>query len=154
MSKPIFGPLNFTDPNEIYEAAKIHEKAPLNWDPDYPVKEEEIQKWVRFLNKAATDPSVFVVCAKNEHGALIGLHWLQLTEKYGVPCGHIQSLWVDEDYRREGIARELKQRGEDWARSHGAKFVTTSVFYSNKRMIDYNLKLGFVARQVEMTKDL
>jgi GNAT superfamily N-acetyltransferase len=149
-----YGPINFEDPAEVYEAAKIHESAPLNWDPGYKVREPRIQNWCKFLNKAATDSSIFVISAKDPAGGIVGLHWLQLTEKYGEKCAHIQTLWVSEKHRKSGIGRELKKRGEEWAKARGAKFAVTEVFYANKKMIDYNLKLGFSARQVEMIKDL
>lgn len=150
----VYGRLNFEDADEILSAARIHESAPLNWNPKYIVRDEHVQNWVRFLEKAALDPAIFVVSAKTQAGEIIGLHWLQLIEKYNAKCAHIQTLWVSEDYRGSGIGKELKRRGEQWARSVGAKFVVTEVFYANRKMIDYNVKLGFTARQVEMIKDL
>jgi len=149
-----YGPIDFQDPDEICSAAKIHESAPLNWNPDYKVTELRVQNWCKFLKQAASDSSIFVISAKDKTGSIVGLHWLQIIEKHGEKCAHIQTLWVSESSRRSGIGRELKKRGEEWAKSNGAKFVVTEVFYSNKKMIDYNLKLGFTARQVEMIKDL
>lgn len=154
MQEITFGPLNFSDPNEIRRAAEIHESAPLNWDPSYVVRPERVQNWCQFLTSAARDSSLFVVTAKTQAAELIGLHWLQMTERYDVRCGHVQSLWVAETHRQSGIGRELKSRGEQWAKSQGAKFVVTEVFYANQKMIDFNLKQGFSARQLEMIKDL
>lgn len=148
-----FGPLNFSDPGEILRAAEIHEKAPLNWDPCFVVSTERIQSTFRFLKSAENDPSVFVLCARDGDD-LVGLHWVRLTEKHGQKCGHIGSLWVSEKFRKQGIGRELKTRGEEWAKSQGAEIMATQVFYSNKKMIDFNVKLGFAPLQVEMVKNL
>lgn len=154
MHNIVYGTLNFEDSNEIRRAAQIHESAPLNWNPSYVVRDERVQNWCKFLRSAAQDPSIYVVSAKTEAGELVGLHWLQLTEKYNEKCAHIQSLWVAEEHRQSGIGAELKKRGEEWAKKNGAKFIVTEVFYANKKMIDYNIKMGFSARQVEMIKDL
>ena len=148
-----YGPLAFGDPEEVEWAARIHESAPLNWDPDYEVTDLRVGNWVKFLGEAANDPKVHVSVARLGP-RLVGLHWLVMAEKHGVSCAHIQSLWVDPQQRSRGIGKALKDRGEAWAKSRGAKFVWTEVFYANQRMIDYNLRLGFSAGQVEMTKAL
>lgn len=149
-----YGVPDFLNADEIYRVAEIHEAAPLNWDSSWKVTDDGVRNWVRFLEKSKTDPSVLILVAKSSDGAIVGSHWVKLTEKHGVSCGHIQSLWVDERLRGRGIGHELKKRGEDWARQAGAKFLTTDVFYSNQKMIDYNLKQGFKPQQVEMTKNL
>lgn len=150
----VYLPLNLSDPGEVRFAAEIHELAPRNWNPSHIVREERIQFWCDFLNRAKQDPSIFTITARTESAAIVGIHWLRLTEKYNEKCAHIQSLWVNENHRRMGIGAELKRRGEEWAKRNGAKFIVTEVFYNNREMINYNLTLGFSARQVEMVKDL
>lgn len=95
----------------------------------------------------------FVLLAKEEN-SIIGLHWLKMIDKFGKPCAYIESLWVHEDHRKSGIGSELKRQGEEWAKSQGAKVITTSVHYANKKMIEFNLNKGFEALQVEMIKSL
>ena len=53
-----------------------------------------------------------------------------------------------------GIGHELKTRGETWAKNKGAKLLQTAVFYENTKMIEFNKKLGFSTRTVEMMKEL
>jgi len=153
MDEISYGTLAFEDPAEVERAARIHESAPLNWDPSYEVTDARVANWVDFLGKAAKDPNTYIGVARQD-GALVGSHWLVMDERHGVPCAHIQSLWVDPDHRLRGIGKALKERGEAWAKSRGARFVWTEVFYTNQRMIDFNLRLGFAAGQVEMTKNL
>jgi GNAT superfamily N-acetyltransferase len=154
MEDIVYGPIRFDDSDEIHRVAEIHESAPLNWNPTHEVREERVQYWCTFLGDAAQNPAVFVITARTQLNEIIGIHWLHLVEKYGEKCAYIQSLWVSDKHRNVGIGRELKKRGEEWAKSSGAKFIATNVFYANEKMIAYNLKLGFSARQVEMIKDL
>ena len=149
-----YGPLNFIDPVEVMRAAEIHENAPVNWKPDFVLFDARVQACVLSLKKCAGDASVFIATARSPKNEIIGFHWLCLVEKYGEKCGHIHSLWTSTKYCNHGIGGELKRQGEAWAKSQGAKFIATEVFYANKKMIEYNLKRGFVARQVEMLKDL
>jgi GNAT superfamily N-acetyltransferase len=152
--KITFSGLNYDDPAEIERMARIHEGGPLDWIPGYEVSEALVAQRVISLRTTQDDTAVHILTARNEAGEVVGFHWLQRIEKYGRTGARIDSLWVDEAYRRQGIAQALKKRGEAWAKSVGAKFIVTEVFYVNKTMIELNLKLGFTAQQVEMIKDL
>ena len=154
MEKIKFSGPDYSNPAEIERLARLHESAPLDWIPGFQVKEAIVADRVKFLRDAEGNEAIHILTARNEAGEVVGFHWLQRTEKYGRTCARIDSLWVDEAYRRQGIAQELKARGEAWAKSVGAAFIVTEVFYVNQTMIDLNLKLGFEARQVEMIKDL
>jgi|GEM_PF-2528581 GNAT superfamily N-acetyltransferase len=144
---------NFEDDNELLEMARIHESAPLNWNPDYKITDERLKYWVGFFKENNNEEEVKYILAKNDN-KIVGLHWIKISEKYNTRCAKIDSLWVHDDYRKKGIGAEIKRQGEVWAKENGAKFIVTEVFYSNQRMIDFNLKQGFEARQVEMIKDL
>lgn len=149
----IYTPLNINDETELRSAAYIHESTPQNWDPSYKVTEDRVLFWVDYLKNLLTKEKSFAIVAKNGN-SVVGLHWLKMTEKFGKPCAYIESLWVQEDCRKSGVGSELKRRGEEWAKAQGAKIITTSVHYTNKKMIEYNLKKGFETLQVEMIKSL
>jgi GNAT superfamily N-acetyltransferase len=61
---------------------------------------------------------------------------------------------VAEKYRGKGIAKELKRRGEVWARSIGASFMNTHVLVDNERMLAINASLGYQPYKVKMRKKL
>lgn len=149
----IYTPLNINDETELRSAAYIHESTPQNWDPNYKVTDARVLFWVDYLKNILTTEKSFVLLAK-DGSSVVGLHWLKMTEKFGKPCAYIESLWVHDDHRKSGVGSELKRQGEEWARSQGAKVITTSVHYTNKKMIEFNLNKGFEALQVEMIKPL
>lgn len=154
MEKITFGGLNYDDSAEIERMARLHEQGPLDWIPGYEVAEALVVQRAISLRTTQDDTAVHILTARNEMGEVVGFHWLQRIEKDGRTSARIDSLWVDEAYRRQGIAQALKEQGEAWAKSIGAAFIVTEVFYVNKTMIELNLKLGFTAQQVEMIKNL
>ncbi|MGZ3788098.1 MAG: GNAT family N-acetyltransferase [Bacteriovorax sp.] len=146
--------LNYNSPDEILLAAKIHESAPLNWDFEWKVTDAGISQWVKRINEFKDSNKMFLLFAKLSNGEVVGFHWLRLYEKDNENLVNIDSLWVSDKLRKNGIGSELKRRGESWAKSMGATTITTNVFYSNKNMIDFNLKLGFKAEAVKMSKKI
>lgn len=150
----IYQELDYNNTDEIYAAAKIHESTPLNWNPSMKVTEEEIAYSVKKINESKDTKTVFILFAKLASGEIVGLHWLRLYERHNEQVVNIDSLWVNEKLRKNGIATELKRRGEDWGRSKGAKLVTTNVFCENEIMMKLNLKLGFKPDSIRMSKSL
>ena len=149
----IYTPLNINDETELRSAAYIHESTPQNWDPTYKVTDARVLFWIDYLKSLLLNEKSFAVVAK-EGSLIVGLHWLKMADKFGKPCADIESLWVQEDHRKSGVGSELKRLGEEWAKSQGAKIITTSVHYTNKKMIEFNLNKGFEPLQVEMIKSL
>lgn len=146
--------LNFQKPSEIYRCAQIHESAPLNWDPSYRVTEEKIQIWCKFLRNSADNKDLLTLLVKSPQNEIIGMHWVVMTERQGDKVAQIHSLWVADEYREQGIGKELKRLGEQWAKKNGAVMMITGVFFNNESMIEFNMKLGFKPQHVEMTKKL
>ena len=150
----LYQELNYNSPDEIYTAARIHESAPLNWDATWKVTEEGIAQYVKKINELKDTKKMYLLFAKLPDGEIVGFHWLRLYEKHNAELVNIDSLWVSDKFRKNGIGVELKKRGEEWAKGRGAKSITTNVFFDNKKMIDFNLKLGFKAEAVSMSKNL
>ncbi|MGE0173143.1 MAG: N-acetyltransferase family protein [Oligoflexales bacterium] len=153
MTEITFGELNFLDDAEIQKVALIHEETPMVWDPSHKVQPEALAQRVAFLKGAKDDPSFYCVVARGpEH--IVGIHWLRLVESPYGKYAKIDSLWVAESCRKQGVGSTLKRMGEQWASSHGAKYMTTTVSPENHRMLEFNKKLGFRPRMIEMVKPL
>ena len=148
----IFTGLDFANEAEIRHIARLHQKGPLAWIENYEVSEEAVKATFNVLSESQENPKTHVIVARISD-KLLGFHWFSITSEDN-KLGRIESLWVDKKYRNQGVARQLKARGEVWLKENGATRVKTAVFYVNKRMIDINLKAGFTPGQVEMTKKL
>ena len=55
----------------------------------------------------------------------------------------IFDLWIDSDYRRQGIATQLKLKAEEIATIYNLKMVYTHTEEDNPHVIELNRKLGY-----------
>lgn len=63
-------------------------------------------------------------------------------------------MWVDSEFRRSGVGKELKRRGEDWAKKSKLDHLYTWVHVDNKKMIAMNEKLGYQTQNIKMVKKI
>lgn len=106
-----FSSLDFTNTDEIKKIAKLHLEVPLGLIPDYQVTEDHINQIYQALVK--NDPDTHLIVARDAEQNLIGFHWITLLDQ-ATKSARIDSLWVAEHYRRQGIAQKLKSLGEKW----------------------------------------
>ena len=149
-----FSTLKHVTTADLKRIARIHQEQPLEWIEGYAVREEAVEGTYKELITPLEDKKSNLIAAYNDHGDLVGFHWISVKNQGEQTFARIHSLWVDPKYRRRGIAHQLKELGEAWMRAQGAVRVTTEVFYVNQKMIDLNIKLGFTPWQVEMIKEL
>lgn len=57
--------------------------------------------------------------------------------------GYIEGLYVDADLRRQGIASQLIQAAEDWARSRGIWEIASDCLIDNQVSLAMHLANGF-----------
>lgn len=74
--------------------------------------------------------------------------WPYLAESLGTFAEHsrfgsVFQLWVDPEWRRQGIALKLKQAFEDDARNKGVAALYTKTETENSHVIELNLRLGY-----------
>ena len=86
--------------------------------PDHTVKEMQAE----FAETMAKpDAAFFLACAEDVH---IGFAQCQLRHDYvegtdTSPVGYLEGIYVAEEYRKHGIARDLLSACETWAKSKG-----------------------------------
>lgn len=92
----------------VRKLAVMHE----SWDPRrYPYIENIERRYDRWLKARATDPrSVFLV-AEVPAGGVVG--FVVATIESSIPIyrltefAFLHDLWIEEDYRHEGVARQM-----------------------------------------------
>src|SRR4051812_18327850 len=92
----------------VSQLATLHEK----WDPQrFDYKPDPEMMYSRWLRSRATDPrSVFLV-AERESGMLVGFVIATVEETIPIyrlsETGFMHDMWVEPQYRNEGIARQM-----------------------------------------------
>ncbi len=89
-----------------------------------------------------------------ESRQIVGVHLLRRIEEGPSVGAHVAGLWVAERCRRQGVAKALKARGEAWARSIGAEFMSTNVLVGNAAMLALNRALGYRDYRIHLRKRL
>jgi len=59
------------------------------------------------------------------------------------PVGYLEGIFVEKDYRRRGIAKQLVQIGELFAKQKGSKELASDCELDNKISEKFHLKIGF-----------
>jgi len=136
----------------LTQIAKWHNLTPKLWNPDYRVSDADIEKTVQRI-KNTKNEDLFLAIAEDNKGQAQGFIWAYKQEK---PKDSIMilSLYTTEEYRRCGVATNLKELLEKWCQIEGIKKIQTTVHYNNPNMMELNQKLGYIPGMVYMTKTL
>ena len=155
ISDILFRELNYADRNEVSQFQNLF------WNVPASLGDEYISKRTPEFIEACIDKAISTENEKNTfsglalaQGKIVGIHLLRKFEELDSIGVHIANLWVDEKHRGKGIARELKERGEFWAKAIGAEFLNTNVLPDNEVMLAVNKAYGFKPYKINMRKRL
>jgi ribosomal protein S18 acetylase RimI-like enzyme len=144
----------------VDKLARLHEK----WDPGrYDYKPNPAQMYRRWLATRAADPSsVFLVAERDAlmkdvpflAGFLVG------TIEESIPIyridrfGFIHDVWVEQDYRHEGIGRQMAMLAMEKFRELGVKQVRLETAAANEPARKLFASCGFRSASVEMLAEI
>lgn len=120
---------------------KAAELALLLW-PGHSV-DEFILEMSEFISSDNT--AIFLAFVEEEP---VGFAQIQLRTDYvegtsTSPVGYLEGLFVKEEYRKIGIARQLVEHGEQWAKLKGCSEFASDCELDNSESIAVHRKLGF-----------
>lgn len=111
-------------------------------DADPEETQEEFEAYVE-----GGDPRLYTVVAERPGGRLAGLLELSLRAHaegcLSSPVACVENWYVDEDFRRQGVARALLEAAGDWARHRGCGEVASSCVLENSVAQSVQEALGF-----------
>jgi aminoglycoside 6'-N-acetyltransferase I len=70
--------------------------------------------------------------------------------------GYLEGWWIEPDYRRNGIGRNLVSAAEQWARGKGCEEMASDSELGNDLSLEAHLRLGYeeTSRLVHLRKEL
>lgn len=122
------------------DLAAVAEMAALMWDSP---EEELMDGFVKIVNDE--EAQIFL---KQIQGNPAGFAQCQLRHDYvegtdSSPVGYLEGIFVKEEYRRRGYAKELLSACEGWAKEQGCTEFASDCELSNKGSFDFHMGMGF-----------
>lgn len=70
--------------------------------------------------------------------------------------GYLEGWWIEPEYRRNGVGKNLVKAAENWARSKGCEEMASDSEIGNDVSLTAHLRLGYeeTSRLVHLRKDL
>jgi ribosomal protein S18 acetylase RimI-like enzyme len=102
---------------------------------------------------SAETPLWFVTTSNSTKVACLWLG-IAIDQVTGIRHPNIFTIYVDPDYRRQGIGRALMGHAEVWAKAQGYTQIGLQVFIDNQPAIDLYQQLGYQPRSISMMREL
>ena len=123
------------------------------WDASSRELSEEFEQLL-----SSDEAALFVA---REKGRSVGFAQCQLRHDYvegteSSPVGYLEGIYVDEAFRRRGIAARLLAACEAWAKEKGCREFASDCELTNSDSLKFHLSLGFseANRIICFTKEL
>jgi ribosomal protein S18 acetylase RimI-like enzyme len=113
---------------------------------------------IQVLSETILNPpagsAIFI--AEDDKGVALGFIHLETASEYynHDKHGHIANIIVAAEGEGRGIGRVLMEKGEEWARSQGFRWLTLHVFAQNLRARDFYERLGYGEDIMKYVKEL
>ncbi|KRG09215.1 GNAT family N-acetyltransferase [Staphylococcus sp. NAM3COL9] len=135
----------------ITEIADIHESELANQNIDYSKTRLSVglrEEMINYGLKYNTD----LIWLETQKEQLIGFIWARYLKDYNKVT--IEMLYINEAFRKQGIATRFKNEVEAWAQAQGAQKIESTVANHNVGMQQLNLNMDYHVSKVIMTKNL
>ena len=126
---------------EVHDLTTLAELAYQLW-PDHMVEEMHSE----FAEMIAKPDAAFFLAYAEE--TAVGFAQCQLRHDYvegtdSSPVGYLEGIYVTDDYRKQGFARELLAACENWAKEKGCTEFASDCELSNTQSLQFHLNVGF-----------
>lgn len=112
------------------------------------------------IKEVRKNGGIFLLAISKEKivGFIIGILIVQskqdLLGAYPARMGRITELYVEKEFQKQGIGKELMEKTENYLEKQGCEYVWIEVFLPNQNAHGFYTSLGYEDRDVEMIKKL
>ena len=153
MIKITYRSVDFNNENELLFTAKMDVQIPAKFDVEFPTDEKMLHDRLKHFKEKFNQEDYFELALVDYK--IVGFHIIKKQPYFdNKNVGNIYTLWVSPEFRRSGIAKELKKRGEDWAKKFNLDHLYTFVHVDNSKMLSLNKKLGYKPTNIKMVKKI
>ena len=133
---------------------RLVEFGPPTWRDVPQMIATDVQVLSEKFKDQSADVAFFI--AEDEKGLPLGFIHLETGTDYyrHEKHGHIANVIVAPVGEGQGVGRMLLERGEEWARAQGYRWLTLSVFAQNLRAREVYRRLGYGEDIMKYVKEL
>lgn len=111
-------------------------------------KEIDKDDLVKLLEQTTNADKFNVILAKNSDNMNVGFSIFSIRTDYvegamNSHTGYLEGIYVEEDYRKLGIAKEFIQIGEGWCKEKGCSQIGSDTWLTDQESRDFHKKVGF-----------
>lgn len=114
----------------------------------------QVSGFYGYLERTAQDDRAIAEIIETEDGCIVGYLWTTFCEdeESGFRFAEIQEIYVEEEYRRHGVATQLYEYAEAKARCNDAKVIRSGTGLCNSVSIQLHERFGFAPYRYEFEK--
>ncbi len=114
----------------------------------------QVSEFYGYLEKTAQDDRTVAEIIEDENGRTVGYLWVTFYEdkESGFRFAEIQEVYIEEEFRRQGVATLLYEYAEAKAILGGANVIRAGTGVCNSASIRLHERLGFVPYRYEFEK--
>lgn len=129
------------DPAKTTEANMVAELAIQMWEDN--TMDELAEEFKEIIS--GDDAIIFLA---EMDGAAVGFAQCQLRHDYvegtdSSPVGYLEGIFVQEEYRGRGIAKQLLKACENWASEQGCTEFASDCELANSESLKFHISMGF-----------
>ena len=116
----------------------------------------QVEEFWSYLQETAKESRTIAEIIEDEKQCAVGYLWapFHADQESGFYFMEIQDVYIEEEFRRQGVAEELIGYAADKAKKHEAKVIRSGTGSGNVASIRLHEKLGFYAYRYEFEKEL
>ncbi len=123
------------------DAAIVADFAIQMWESH--TMEELTQEFIDYINKDSSVVFLAVLDSQAVGFAQCGLRYDYVEGTSSSPVGYLEGIFVIEEYRKRGIAKELTEACQNWTKEQGCKEFASDCELNNDASLKFHLKMGF-----------
>ena len=140
--------------NYACESAWARETSYPDYRSEWFSLASQVSGFYGYLERSAQDDRAIAEIIEMEDGRIVGYLWTTFCEdaESGFRFAEIQEIYLEEEFRRHGVAAQLYEYAETKARHNGAKVIRAGTGLCNRASIQLHERLGFAPYRYEFEK--
>ena len=140
--------------NYACESAWARETSYPDYRSEWFSLPSQVSGFYGYLERTAQDDRAIAEIIETEDGCIVGYLWTTFCEdeESGFRFAEIQEIYIEEEFRRHGVAARLYEYAEAKARRGGAKVIRAGTGVCNRASLQLHERLGFAPYRYEFEK--